>query len=108
MIIEEEKVISMLRWVDSGHENYEEFTAPFSACCTILWETHNVIWIKGLVGKLNKEAIKLLIKFCIDNNISLVKAYRLSGRMPFLTKKLGHYCEIDVLIQKEKLLKFIA
>lgn len=84
-----------------------DMNAPYEASCTIIWETPDTIWLKGLSGKFNRKHLASIIEFGLDHNIKFLKSYRNSGNLPFATKTQGRYCEVDVELEKPRLLKFI-
>jgi hypothetical protein len=104
-MIKQEVLVTILRFYPSDSADP---LAKYTACCTIMWESAHVIWLKGLVGTLSKQNLKELAKFFIDNDIHLVKAIRANESMPFVTKVDGNYCEIDVLMQNDRLRKFAS
>lgn len=81
--------------------------APYEASCTVIWESPGVIWLKGLSGRFTRKHLVSIIKFGLENNIHLVKSYRNSGKLPFMTSSDGRYCEIDYHKNKDKILRFI-
>lgn len=84
-----------------------DLTAVYEASCTVVWETPETIWLKGLSGKFTKTHMLELIRFVLDNKITKVKSYRNSGSLPFATFTDGRYCEIDVPAIKHKLLALL-
>jgi hypothetical protein len=80
-----------------------DYIAVYEASCTVVWETPEIVWLKGLSGKFTKRHMLELIRFVLDNKITKVKSYRNSGSLPFATFTDGRYCEIDVLAVMPKI-----
>ena len=98
-MLREEVVVSILRFYP---ESTDDPLAKFTASCTLLWESHDVVWVKALTGTLSRSNLKAFLKFILDKNIRLVKAIRANESLPFATKQDGNYCEIDVELRKER------
>lgn len=101
-----EPAVGILRFYPEN-TNTDDPSAPYDASCTILWESPGVVWLKGLAGKFTRKHLEALVKYVLDNNIHLVKSYRNSGNLPFMTSSQGRYCEVDILKNKDRLLKFV-
>lgn len=101
-----EPVAGILRFYPKGIEP-SDLTAIYNASCTVVWETPETIWLKGLSGEFTKRHMIELIKFVLENKITKVKSYRNSGSLPFATFTDGRYCEIDVPAIMPKLLALL-
>lgn len=104
-MLREEPLITLLRFYDT---DTDDPLAKYTASCTLMWETKNVVWIKGLAGDFSRRALRDLIRYIFDKNILVVKSFRATGTLPFATKTDGNYCEVDIEAAKPRLMKFLA
>lgn len=94
-----EPVASILRFYPEQTENP---LAEFTASCTLVYESASVVWIKGLTGSLSRKNLRELLRFLLDNKIDLVKTIRANSSLPYATKVVDNYCEIDIANNREK------
>lgn len=101
-----EPAVGILRFYPENTD-IDDLSAPYDASCTILWESPGVVWLKGLSGKFTRKHLEALIRYGLENNIRLLKTYRNSGNLPFMTSAEGRYCEVDLEKNRDRLLKFV-
>lgn len=92
-MIRHEILTSTLRFYKDETDNPYE---PYIAICTIQWENPNCIWVRGLHGTITRTQLKEFIKFCVENNIATVKAYRAQGHVIPLMKEVDGRLELNV------------
>ena len=80
--------------------------AQYDAVCTIIWESPDVVWIRGMHGTISRKTICELVCFLADNNVKLAKAHRSAGRtLPFVTARDDHTIEMDVNAAIKKIVR---
>lgn len=104
-MVREETLITLLRFYE--HDT-DDPLAKYTASCTLLWESKDTVWIKGLAGDFSRKALRDLIQYIFDKNILWVKSHRSSGGLPFATRTDGSYCEVDINLVRDRLKKFLA
>ena len=93
-MIRHEVVVSQLRFYN---EESSETYPPYDAICTVVWESKEVIWVKGLHGKLNLSLYKEFANWVIQCGIKLVKLERAGNHtMPFASYNSGNYYEVSI------------
>lgn len=92
-MIRSEPIASIIRFYEA---QTDDPFADYSATCTVVWETSDVVWVKALSGKITRKQIIELAEWLISQGVTLVKASRAHGkRLPFSTDR-GYYQEIDL------------
>lgn len=93
-MLRHETVMSILRFYkEEVPSNY----ADYCAVCNVVWETEEVIWLKGFHGEMQRKHFRHLLKWLIDNKIKSVKAYRSPKHiLPLAVDHPGGYFEIRV------------
>lgn len=72
-------------------------TPPYDAICTVVWETRNTIWIRGLHGEMSRKLLRELLEWFIDNGVCTVRAHRDSAHsLPFARTQDDGSFAIDV------------
>lgn len=93
-MIRHDEIVSHLRFY--SQESNDPYP-PYDAICTIIWESKDVIWVKGLQGKMTPGLWREFALWLIDRGIRLVKLERAEGHtMPFATYNSGNYYEVAV------------
>lgn len=93
-MIKEEIQLSILRFYDT--ETTDPYQ-PYIAICTVIWETKDIIWIKGLHGNLSRKLLRQLVQFLEEKNVRLIKTHRAASKtLPFISRREGEYAEILV------------
>lgn len=102
-MIRHDSLISTVRFYDT--ETDDPFY-PYVAICTIVWESPDVIWVKGLHGDLSRKLLREFLKFLVDSKIKTVKAHRANGKtLPFIVFRDNEYTEISVESLAKKFIK---
>ena len=105
-MIRHELQTSVIRFYNSD-SSYD--FADYDAICTLIWETSEVVWIKGLHGNLNYKLLREFIQLIDSLGAKTIKAYRADNRkVPFTAKRNGNLVEIDVATIMRRVGKTIA
>lgn len=93
-MIRHDEVVSHLRfYIECSTEEYP----PYDAICTLVWESKEIIWVKGLQGTMTPALWREFALWLVHNGIKLVKLERADGhKMPFGTYNKGHYWEVEI------------
>lgn len=98
-MVREEVTVSILRFYE--HDT-DDPLAKYTAVCTLLWESSDVVWVKGMSGTLSRKNLRQFLQFLRDKKVRLIKSTRAGGSLPFATKISGNYCEVDLHARKEE------
>lgn len=93
-MIRHSKLTSLLRFYDCD-ESDDPFL-PYVAVCNIIWESAQTVWVQGMHGKLSRKLLREFLKFCVDNQIITVKAFRAPNHLLPLMHEVDDHYEITV------------
>lgn len=54
---------------------------PYDASATVVWETEDTLWVKGLAGKFRRSYLLDLLRWADERGIRHLKASRASGHV---------------------------
>ena len=93
-MLEHELTISILRFYKEETPNDN---SDHCAVCTVMWESKDVIWLKGFNGSVQRKHLRCLLNWLIDNKVKLIKAHRSPKRvLPLAVENPSGYFEIKV------------
>jgi hypothetical protein len=93
-MIRDEPLTTTVRFYEN--DDAEVFD-DYDAVCTLFWESHHIVWIKGLHGTLSLKLMKQLVSYLYKKGVTHIKAYRAHTRnLPFTSNRVGNLVEIDV------------
>lgn len=93
-MIRHDEIVSHLRFYS---QYSDDPYPPYDAICTVIWESKDVIWVKGLQGKMTLTLWRELAGWLIEKGIKLVKLERAENHtMPFASFNSGTYYEVAV------------
>lgn len=76
----------------------------FSATCTLVYESREVVWVKALVGQLTKQQLRELLAWFLAHGVKTVKATRAPGhRLPGFVEVDGHL-QLELASMRERAL----
>ena len=78
MVVRHTPVISELRLFESDAPGH---MAPFDACCSVVWETPTVAWVRMLHGRLTLRMAQQLLDFFVERGVKTLRATRADGRI---------------------------
>lgn len=93
-MLRHELTMSILRFYEE--DNPTDF-ADYCAVCNVVWETEEVIWLKGFHGNMTRKNFRELLNWLQVNEIKRVKAYRSPNHvLPLAKQTADGYFEIKV------------
>lgn len=70
--------------------------ADYVATCTLVWESHDTVWIKALQGCVSRKHLVELALWLASHDVSYAKAARVGGKRLPGSEDRGTYQVIDL------------